>query len=391
MAVQQHDRTGAAWSDRRRECGEENYPAALLAVAAHGLPGASRLLPSEPLGQDAWAELLVAARAHRMFGFLRQAIDAGVLPVSASQAQQARHAHRSGMLRVLMLEGQLLDVVDRLTAAGVEVRVLKGTAVAHLDYPTPGLRPFIDLDVAVRPEAIGRSVGTLVDAGLVRFLAEPRPGFDRRFDKGVTLRHPAGYEVDLHRTFVLGPWGLRVDLDDLWDAGQEFSVGGRTLRALSAHNRFLHACYHAALGDWPLRLISLRDVAEMASALEPDAARLRDRAARWGIEAVVAAAVADAWRLLGLTTGSDLVRWARHYPFSRREVADLALYTHADKTFAAQAVSSLRAIRGLRDKAAYVRALTLPDRAYTAGRHSSALARLRYAIREVRRGREAQR
>ncbi|MCA1704679.1 MAG: hypothetical protein LC808_16010, partial [Actinobacteria bacterium] len=66
---------------------------------------------------------------------------------------------------------------------------------------------------------------------------------------------------------MLGPWGLLVNLDDLWgDDGQEFVVGGHRLRALSHEYRLLHACYHATLGNWPLRLASLRDIAEMVLA-----------------------------------------------------------------------------------------------------------------------------
>jgi hypothetical protein len=126
---------------------------------------------------------------------------------------------------------ELIAVVDLLAAKGVESRILKGSAVAHLDYDHPGLRSFIDLDVLVRAGDIDRAVGVLSSASFRRTLPEPRPGFDRRFDKGMTLISPSGFELDLHRTFVLGPWGLRVNLDQLWDQGQEFRVGGRALRA----------------------------------------------------------------------------------------------------------------------------------------------------------------
>jgi hypothetical protein len=85
-------------------------------------------------------------------------------------------------------------------------------------------------------------VSVLSKAGFVRTLAEPRPGFDRRFDKGMTLIPPAGFELDLHRTLVLGPWGVLVDLEHLWDEGQEFRVGGYPVRAVAAqpvHARLL--------------------------------------------------------------------------------------------------------------------------------------------------------
>lgn len=371
----------------RRQCGEDNYPLPLLAVASYGLPGASRAFPQEPLCDESWPSVLRAAHTHRLTGLLRAAIDGGALPATKVQAQQAHAAHMSAMIWVLSLERGLIGVIDLLAASDIETRVLKGTAVAHLDYSQPALRPFIDLDVLVRSADIDRAVHVLVEAGFVRHLPEPRPGFDRRFDKGTTLVSTAGFELDLHRTFVLGPWGLLVDLDGLWDDGQEVIIGGRSIRALSRYNRFLHACYHAALGDWPLRLVSLRDVAEMLRVLDRDLPFFHTLAARWGVEAIMAAAIADAWRLLGITTTTELSTWARNYIPSRRDEERLALYTHADRTFTAQAISTLRAMPRLRDKAAYVRALILPEAQYTAGRHSSALARFRFGIREARRGR----
>ena len=376
----------------RRLCGEENYPPPLLAVAGFGLPRARRAFPREPLADEPWAALLSAARSHRLTGHLRAAVDQDALPATEAQAHQARVAHRSAMLRVLSLERELISVVDLLATSDIEVRVLKGSAFARLDYAQPALRSFIDLDILVRPTDIDRAVRVLVTAGFMRTLAQPRPGFDRRFDKGTTLASPTGYELDLHRTFVLGPWGALVDLDGLWDRGQEFTIGGRTVHALSRANRFLHASYHAALGDWPLRLGSLRDIAEMLrhfdqDGLDQDGEALIGLASDWGVEAVVAAAVADTHRLLDIAITGELGTWAQCYVPSQREESRLALHTHADRNFAAQALATLPILPRFRDKVAYLRALVLPDVGYTAGRHSSAWARLRYGLQEVRRGR----
>ncbi|HWM03595.1 MAG TPA: nucleotidyltransferase family protein [Actinophytocola sp.] len=371
----------------RRLCGEENYPAPLLAVAGHGRPDADRPFPARPLEDHAWSDLLTEARGHRLLGQLRAAVDSGALPTTAEQAQQARTIHRAVLLRVLSLESELVAVCGLLTEAGIETRVLKGSAYAHLDYPDPALRTFIDLDLLFRPADIERAVAVLGGAGFARTLAEPRPGFDRRFDKGMTLRRGNGFELDLHRTFVLGPWGVLVDLNALWDTGQEFTVGGRGLLALSAPNRFLHACYHAALGDWPLRLGSLRDVAQLVPADERGQTALIELATSWGVQAVVAAAVADSTRLLGLHPIGTLASWAHGYVPSRREESWLALHTHEGKTFAAQAIATLPVLPRLRDKAAYLRALVLPDGGYTEGRHSSAMSRFRFGVREALRGR----
>jgi hypothetical protein len=375
----------------RKSCGEDEYPVPLLAVAGYRLPGAGRAFPEEPLAEQAWAAVLAGARTHRVTGLLNAAISDGALPATQPQAQQAKAAHRSTLMRVMALERELIAVVELLTADGIASRVLKGSAVAHLDYPDPSLRSYIDLDVLVRASDVDHAVAVLSAAGFNRTLAEPRPGFDRRFDKGMTLIPPAGYELDLHRTFVLGPWGRVVDLDQLWDEGQEFRVGGCSVRALSRPNRFMHACYHAALGDWPLRLGSLRDVAEILRRVDRDGASVHRLAASWGAEAVVAAAVADSRRLLGAAPAGAVSDWAERYVPSRQDESWLALHTHADKTFSAQAIATLQVLPRWRDKAAYLRALVLPDVRYTAGRHASALGRFGYAVREIRRGRGARR
>jgi Uncharacterised nucleotidyltransferase len=367
-------------------CGEDEYPAPLLAVAGYTLPGAGRPFPALPLDGPSWAEVLAGARTHRLTGLLGAATADGTFPATTAQVTEARAVHRRGVLRVMALEGELVAVVDRLGAVGVEVRVLKGSAVAHLDYADPALRSFVDLDVLVRAEDIERAVAALGEAGFRRTLAEPRPGFDRRFDKGMTLVPPTGYELDLHRTFVLGPWGVVMDPDRLWDERDEFLLGARAMPAMSRPHRFLHACYHAALGDWPLRLGSLRDVAEILPRLQGAETAVRERAAEWGVEAVVAAAVADAHRLLGLPARGDLARWARGHVPTPRDESWLALHTRADKTFAAQALATLRVLPGWADKVAYLRALALPDRRYTGDRHASLLARFRYGISEARRG-----
>ena len=364
----------------RRLCGEGSYPASLLAVAGYGIDGVTRVFPEAALADDGWGALLAAAKANRVLGQLRAAVDGGAFPVTDEQRVQVRGAHRHVLLRVLSLEQHLVALHGVLD--GIDCRVLKGSAYAHLDYPEPAMRSFIDLDLLFRPADIDRAVAVLSDAGFARTLAEPRPGFDRRFDKGTTLRGN-GFEIDLHRTFVLGPWGVRVNIDELWDAGREFTVGGRRMIALSDANRFLHACYHAALGDWPLRLGSLRDVAQ----LMPGTTDVLDRARAWGVQAVVAAAVADATRLLGLPLTSPLQDWADSYVPTKREEHWLGLHTQATKTFAAQAIATLPVLPGVRNKAAYLRALIMPDSQYTEGRHATALSRFRFGVREALRGR----
>src|SRR4029453_12316405 len=125
-------------------------------------------------------------------------------------------------------------------------------------------------------------------------------GFDDRFGKEVMLR-VRGIEVDLHRTFVEGAYGLTVQLGDLFAPPYRFPLGGHEFDALPQPQRLLHACYAAALGDWPPRLMSLRDVAQLLLKEQPHIVDVLTMARTWRAEAVVARAIVSAWDVLELT------------------------------------------------------------------------------------------
>lgn len=354
------------------------------AVAAYGLAGTLHDYPYEPLDALQWKVLLSMVRRQRITGMLADAIGAGVWPATAEQQEQVLDAHLDATSGVLQLEWALLTIVDVLQEAGVTPRVLKGSAVAHLDYPRPHERVFGDVDLLVRPTDFDLAVATLTAAGYRRRFPQPRRGFDRRFSKGTSFLTPTGFELDLHRTFVMGPYGLMVRLEDVWAEGQTLALGGRTLTALSAETRFLHACFHAALGDIVPRLVPQRDVVQMLLGGRLDLDRVRQLMLAWQAEAVVARAVSIAWETLAVADEVALSAWSQRYTPSRRDRRYLSVYSDPRGSYAAKELVALSAIPRLRDRIAFLHALVLPDRCYLDGRHAGRRDRMRRALRAVR-------
>jgi hypothetical protein len=363
------------------------WPALGRAVAAHGLEGATLALPDVPVEPPVWWHLMAAARHERITGLLVRAILDGALPATSEQAEEAGLAHRASMVTALALEASLVGTAALLEGAGIDHRVLKGTGVAHLDYPDPTLRSFGDVDLLVRSSQFDDAVEVLVGVGHRRRFPEPRPGFDRRFSKGSCLVSPGGHEIDLHRTLAMGPYGVRLDLDDLWRRSSTFELAGRQFHALGPEERFLHACVHAALGDKTPRLASLRDVAQMQLARPLDLDLTRRLSTSWGADAVVARAVGMAGDVLGLEPDGPLARWAVGFSPGRRDRRHLAVYTGANPTSAAKSFAAVRAIPGFRDKAAFVYALARPDRRYLEQRHERPTRRWLRGLTQVLRGR----
>jgi hypothetical protein len=359
------------------------WPPLAPAVAAHGLVGTRLALPDQPVPLPVWAHLMAVVRHERITGLLMSAILDGTLPRTPEQGAEAAQAHRASMVTSLFLEAALVQTAELLEEAGIEHRILKGSAVAHLDYPDPALRSFGDVDMLVRSSQFDDAVEALEAVGHRRKFPEPRPGFDRRFGKGSCLVSPEGYEIDLHRTLAMGPYGVKINLDDLWRRSSAFELAGRQFQALGPEERFLHACCHAVLGDNPPRLASLRDVAQMRLGRPLDEDLTRQFSSSWGVDAVVARAVQMAGDALGLEPHTPLANWAAGFPLTRTDRRSLAAYTGTTATYAGKSFAAVRAIPGMRDKAAFMFTLVVPTRRYLEQRQERPLRRWVRGLTEV--------
>jgi hypothetical protein len=355
----------------------------LPAVAAHGLAGTLLEMPTSPLSDAEFLHLHAGVRDHKLSGHFWAAIRDGFLPVTPWQRERALDGHTRALAGVLQLEDLLLASVGSLREAGVNVRVLKGAALSHLDYPELGVRTYGDLDLLVQGSCFDAAVDALSGAGVRRRFPPPRPGFDQRFGKGACLVTASGLEIDLHRSLAIGPFGERLDLDTLWGTGEHFEVASVDLEALPLEARVLHACYHCVLGDRWTRLTPLRDVAQLLLTKPVDWARLQRLIDVNEAHAVVATAVDRAWRLLGIADVLRISAWAAGYRPPPRTLSDLAAY-RPGSTYAARSVATVRAIPTYPEKAQYVATMVWPARSYLGDRHTGYSARLRRAVFEYR-------
>jgi hypothetical protein len=356
-------------------------------IAAHGLPGAPAL-DDPPMIDAAWQALLQDACRQRITGHLVDAIDAGVLPASEHQCADAAAAHRDALALDLVLDRLLVQTSTRLQCEGIDHRALKGAALAYGVYPKPELRSYGDIDVLVDGNRYDDAIASLRgDGGRARY-AEPRAGFTSRFGKGVCVVTADDLEVDVHRTFVAGAFGLALDVHDLFDAPVTIDLAGHSVPALAPVPRFLHACFHAALGDRVPRLVPLRDVAQIMLTTDLDVAAVLERAEHWRARVVVQHAVRATWRMLHLSSTHELVSWARHYTPDRFERTALRAYVAPDRSYATQAAAGVLALRTARDRAAYARALLLPERDYAKAR-GGYFARLKRSARAASRWKES--
>lgn len=356
------------------------------AIAAHGIP-TRHALPGAPVADDDFHQLLVVCEQHRLLGFLGFAVGAGAFPVTDEQRDAVEEQLGAWSAHALRVERLLLRTLDLLAARGIESRVLKGVALAHTAYPQPELRVFGDVDLLLPSARLLDAVDALT-AGLGAERAQPelRPGFDERFGKEVMLRVGDHLELDLHRVFVEGPFGLTIRLDDLFSPPYRFPLAGYELEALPMPQRLLHACYAAVLGDWPPRLVALRDVAQLVVHEQPNLLDVLLMARAWRCEIVVARAISLAWCELEVDVRPPIVKWAEGFESSRVDRALLASYEGPARAFTRH-LAALVVLHGLRDRVEYATAIAFPQRDYLRRRGFSGWEHVNRAWQGLRRGR----
>lgn len=324
--------------------------ATAVAIAAQGIVGAALDVPRGPLSPDSWSQLLSDVGQHGLEGHLFDVIVRGELLATVEQREQAQRAHADAMALAVLLERELMRSVDLLTEAGIDYRVVKGSALAHLVYPNPALRSVAHVDLLIPAANIDAASALLTANGAERTRPQFRSGLDRRLCRTVTFKLSSGAQLDLHRALAPAPFGMTVDPADLFGTSTNFEVGHRTLRALGLEELLLDACYSVALDDPSPRLVALRDVAELCLGGSIDPARVEWLAAQWSALAVLSRGIALAWDTFRIADAVPLsVRASRYLP-TRREQRLLSLYRRSAMRGVPAALASLCAISGLSGK-----------------------------------------
>jgi hypothetical protein len=148
------------------------------------------------------------------------------------EAVRLQQAYRLHSIQAALHEDHVRQAVQLLRSAGVEPLLAKGWACARL-YPEPGLRPFGDVDLFVRPEQYSDALAALKSGDVLECA------------------------VDLHRGV---PDLADRPMDELYGRSQLIELGDTDVRTLGCEDHLRHLCMHLLRhGAW--RPLWLCDVA----------------------------------------------------------------------------------------------------------------------------------
>ena len=353
----------------------------MLGVTSHDAPyGMLPELLSAPVGSlsavtmtgDQVRQVINDATAHRVLGpTLLAVLESGVEAPGLVDGLTERL--RGAMAWCLELELRLLEVREWFDdAGGVEFVALKGPAVAHQDELDPTLRSFADLDLLIHARDMDRAIEALGCHGAKRRIPQRRPGFDRRFVKGVGATCADGIEIDVHRTLCVGALGFRIPLDDLFAQADHMVIGGERFATLSLAHRALHTAYHAVVGSPQPALHTLRDMAGYMTRSELTVEAVTSEAGRWRGTTVLHQAVSA-------TLGSlrvDASAWREWHDRFTPDPGDLRLIEHSQVESARPLEPSILRELPWRDRAAYLWAVAVPAPEVLTDRGQTRIGRL---------------
>lgn len=188
-----------------------------------------------------WQHVLQLASDENAIIVLRDALlrdHATALPLSVGRYLAMLALDREHRMR--MLEKRLEQSLVALNAAGIDVLMLKGSALACTAYGSFGARPMRDIDFLVRPEDADDARALMLDEG---WELDPDVPGDRSYG---THHHlpplrdtgASGLKLEIHRSLLPAGHPFRFREEQIWRDARLVMVG-------HGHARTMHPAHHA--------------------------------------------------------------------------------------------------------------------------------------------------
>lgn len=349
--------------------------AALLRVAVNKLPAS---VPSAA----SWGHWYAVAEVERVVPLLYELVDTVPTDLTGEERSAVHRLQRDVMSHCVLLEHHLFHIVDALAEHGIRSAVLKGAASAHLDYPTPSLRQFVDIDLLIDPEDRIAALAVLAREGWAQAYALPRGHED--YTHAVTLAR-GDVELDLHQRIGHRALGLRIPTAELLERAVPFDIAGSTLFALHDIDRLIHAAVHMVSSRGVnRRLSSVADVLVAASLRRGVAWQVLDQAEGWRVRPLIEHAVLIAHQSAGVQVPTEWLVAMRKPTRQRDRLVERA-YLGEQRRPLTEELAHLRLLHHWRDRSRYVAGYLSTDAEYAAqhGRSGTA-AQVRYLVSKLR-------
>jgi hypothetical protein len=274
--------------------------------------------------------------------------------VPAAVLAALRHSYERNVHKSLFLASELIRILDRLDAIGIEVIPYKGIVLSEVYYGDMALRQSGDMDLFVRGEDVPRIKSAVLELGYMQRVPIPEDAEEDYIASGYecTFDSPAGRNL-LELQWALQPrfYAVDFDMDGLFERGVNVAVAGRAMKTPSPNDLLLVLSVHAAKHVWG-RLIWLCDVAQILKLENLKWDWLQIQARTFGIERILHVTLLLANRLLAMAIPSAIEKSILEDRAARVFADEVALGVARGVTYEEQQVSYFRLMMRLRERPA---------------------------------------
>ncbi len=221
-----------------------------------------RILLREPLR---WEILFDLAERHGTQPLLYQALVEIEDAIPREQVAFIEQRYQSNLHKALFLSRELIRIVERLCALGIEAMPYKGLALAELVYGDIALRQSGDIDLLIHPQDLPRIRDAVRELGYTPHLtlseaeegAYLRSGYECAFD-GIAGPNLLEVQWAIHPRF----YAIDFDMTGLFQRAVTVTVAGHPITTPAPEDLLLVLSAHAAKHVWG-RLVWLCDIARI--------------------------------------------------------------------------------------------------------------------------------
>lgn len=328
-----------------------------------------------------WKRWAWFAQLQRVVPLLDELVRVHDTDLDPDQRRSLEHLQLEAQTWSVRLEHNLLETVDQLAAAEIDVIVLKGLATSYLDYPDPSWRQPGDIDILVRPGQFAESLRLLTATGWIQ--GYPLPVGHEDFTHAVTVVRRQ-IELDVHQRIAHRAIGLLVATDMLFAEPVTYDVAGRSLSALSDADRLIHATLHMVTSRGETRrLSSVADVLMLARRLEPSGGEVVTRADAMALLPLFARGVRDAYEAARLPVPPGWAHALDRRATRHDRLVDRA-YLGPGRRPVAEELAYVRLMSSHRSRLQYVRGHLRGISASDGSSSGSVARRIRYLLNKAR-------
>jgi hypothetical protein len=267
-----------------------------------GESGLVRALELQEAGKPDWEEVLRLADLHGTSSVVYQNLVSWNELVPSAVLESLRQRYERNVQKSLFLARELMRILDRTDALGVEVIPYKGIALSEIYYGDIALRQSGDIDLLVRRRDVARIKSAVGELGYTARFTIPKDAEKDYIASGYewTFDSPGGKNL-LELQWALQPrfYAVDFDMDELFERAANATLAGRRVKAFSAEDLLLILAVHAAKHVWG-RLLWLCDIAQILKLGNLNWNSVQARAREVGIERILRITLLLAKQLSGM-------------------------------------------------------------------------------------------